>query len=103
MSSNAIRIEESQERFVVTPTMEVSSEHIVLFKDAAKLVKQQKEIIIDLSQVRMLNSTGIGVLLLFREELGLPDGTIQIHGVNETIKKLLHWASLDQMFVIKER
>lgn len=60
--------------------------------------KNQKKVIIDLSQVDWMNSTGLGILISGFTTLRNNDGVFKLASVTEKIQSLLIITKLDSVF-----
>ncbi len=64
-------------------------------------IKENQEIIIDLTDVDFIGSTAIGRILLFYKKVKDKNIKISFQNLNEDIRKLFEVIGLDQLFVIK--
>lgn len=64
-------------------------------------VKENQEIILELSDVDFIGSTAIGRILLFYKKVKDKNVNIVFQNPNEDIKKLFSVIGLDQLFIIK--
>jgi anti-sigma B factor antagonist len=74
------------------------------FKDAVlKLLEQgQKHIILDFSQVRNVNSAGLGSLITLFSRTRSVGGEFILAAVPQNVRNLLHITRLDTVFVISD-
>ena len=56
------------------------------------------QLIVDLSATRLLDSAGLGVLILVRQHAAARGQTVRLRGVNENIRMLLVLTKLDDLF-----
>ncbi len=59
------------------------------------------EILLDLSEVKYIDSLGIGLLVATHKSLMKSDSNLQLSNVSEDILKILNMLRLDQHFQIK--
>jgi len=68
--------------------------------DKVKALAEKKivKIVVDLSEVKWMNSSGIGTLMACYSTLGTHDGKIRLAGVSEKIESLLVVTKLMKLF-----
>jgi anti-sigma B factor antagonist len=64
--------------------------------------KNTKHVIIDLQNVKMINSSGIGMLVSGLTTLKKNDASLILVGLSDKIKGLLKMTHLDQVFITNE-
>jgi anti-sigma B factor antagonist len=68
-----------------------------------KLVRlRQNHLLLDLTQVSFLDSSGLGALAAVYRRLAPRDGSISLTGVNQHIKRVLHITRLDQILLVHD-
>jgi anti-anti-sigma factor len=67
----------------------------------ALIEKKPGEVVIDLSELHTITSSGIGKIVLLYKELGKNDGKVRITGVNDTIMQIFKIVKLDKLMDIK--
>ena len=63
--------------------------------------KKPKEVVIDLSDLKSITSSGIGRIVLLYKGLQKNKGKMRIKGVNETIMQIFKIVKLDRLMEIK--
>lgn len=63
--------------------------------------KKPLEVVIDLSDLNSITSSGIGKIVLLYKELQKQGGTIKIVGVNQTIMQIFKIVKLDKLMHIE--
>jgi anti-sigma B factor antagonist len=66
----------------------------------AMIKKKPDRIVIDLSRATYIDSAGVGVLLLAKQEVEAYGGKFFLAGVQETIRSILETSRLDRIFWI---
>jgi anti-sigma B factor antagonist len=61
-----------------------------------------KGVLIDLSRVSSLDTSGVAMLVEIWRALGGSDGVIRLTGLSDNARRLIHLARLDQVFVIRD-
>jgi anti-sigma B factor antagonist len=75
-----------------------------LMKAFNSLIKKKpNEVVIDLSELHTITSSGIGKIVLLYKELGKNGGKIRITGVNNTIMQIFKIVKLDKLMTIEPR
>lgn len=59
-----------------------------------------KKFIIDLSQVNIMNSSGLGILIASLSAIKKKNGTLILTGANSKIKNLFNVTKLDTVFIL---
>lgn len=92
----------------MTNMISVRADHVRLDAAAAPTFKQelemlvgtgQRRVMLDLSQVQFIDSTGLGVLVSLLKRMGA-DGRIAIIGAGPSVVKLFQLTRLDTLFRI---
>jgi len=65
------------------------------------LAQEQRNIILDLSNVDFIDSSGLGAMVSVLKRLG-GDGTMVLTGINEKTKKIFELTRMDRVFDIQE-
>ena len=63
--------------------------------------KKPKEVVIDLSDLKSITSSGIGKIVLLYKGLQKNKGKMRIEGVNDTIMQIFKIVKLDKLMEIK--
>ena len=63
--------------------------------------KNPKEVVIDLSELKSITSSGIGKIVYLYKELDKEGGAIRIIGVNDTIMQIFKIVKLDKLMKIE--
>ena len=70
----------------------------------ASMIKQQPpSLVVDLSGVRFIDSSGLAVLIRAMQEVQLYGGQLTLSGMNDNVRPIFEMARLDQFFVIDPR
>ncbi len=64
--------------------------------------KEIKEIHVDMSNVTLLDTSGVAMLVEIRRWLARRNGELKLTGVSENIRKLIQLAQVDQIFEIED-
>ncbi len=79
----------------------IDPETAVEFENTMRLFqKQEKNILLDFSQIAYINSFGIGILVDTQKNIVKNNGTIKICGLSESIKKIFQITYLTRVFEI---
>lgn len=73
----------------------------IQFKDRMRelIVSDAPRVILDLSQVDFLDSSGLGAVVAVRKLLA-PDRTLELSGLRPTVEKVFRLTRMDTVFVI---
>ncbi len=63
--------------------------------------KNPKEVVIDLTGLNSITSSGIGKIVLLYKELNKKGGVVRINGVNKTIMEIFKVVKLDKLVEIE--
>ena len=82
----------------------MTEEHIAMLTQtvAEQLDRGAINIIVDLSKVKRINSSGLGSIISIYTSIRNRNGTMKIGGMNEFIKKVLEITKLIEVFEIYE-
>ncbi len=96
-------IEEKDGAILVKPDEDiVASKSLKLKKELLALIKNgEKNLIIDLQHIEMLDSTGLGILISAQNSLLEEGGALEVINVTADILKLFKIMRLDKHFVVK--
>jgi len=73
-----------------------------LFETFNKIAKKNpKEVVIDMSGLKSITSTGIGKIVLLYKELQKKGGKVRIVGVNDTIMQIFKIVKLNKLIKIE--
>lgn len=61
---------------------------------------QPRQVVVDLSATRFIDSSGLGMLLLLREFFGADQSNIRLSGVSDEVGSLLDVANFGKLFKI---
>ena len=77
--------------------METAGEYGTAIKDAIFYYDEEiKELILDFSQITMISSIGLKVILELYKEMEEKNGTLKITGVSEEVKKSFNMVGFDR-------
>lgn len=65
----------------------------------ANIAEQPRRVLVDLSQVSFVDSTGLGVLVALVKRMG-QDGRIAVVGANASVRRLFQITKLDTLFLL---
>lgn len=70
------------------------------FKEAIllKIAEGYTKIVLDLSKVKEIDSSGLGALLFGKRQAGGNDGDLKLMGVSETVQNMIRIAQLSRVF-----
>lgn len=60
-------------------------------------------LVVDFSATRLVDSAGLGVLILVRQHAATRKQVVRLRGLNEEIRMLLVLTKLDDLFAIEDR
>jgi anti-anti-sigma factor len=63
--------------------------------------KKPKEVVVDLSELKSITSSGIGKIVLLYKGLQKHNGSMRIEGVNDTIMQIFKIVKLDKLMEIR--
>ncbi len=95
----------SDEKAIILPdsTIDISNSHQLKEKLLGLYDQGFTDIIIDFSQVKSIDSSGLGKLLLFHKKLKEKDGRLKIRNINsEYIKKMFKMIHLYKVIDIED-
>ena len=80
----------------------MTEEHIKMLQKAVNdlLDENYKDIIVDLSKIKRINSSGLGSLISLYTAASNKNGTLKIGGLNEFVKNVLNITKLIEVFEI---
>jgi len=71
------------------------------FKECiSPLINQHIQVVLDMSAVQFVDSTGIGVLLQFMKQLNEVEATLKLCGIQQQVDAMFKLVHMDTMFVI---
>lgn len=70
---------------------------------ASMIKKRPPYLIVDLSGVRFIDSSGLAVLIRARQDVQDYGGKLTLSGITENVRSIFETARLDQFFVIDQR
>lgn len=83
---------------------DITLDYSMHFKDEIKnyiLEKNVMYLIIDLSKVSFIDSSGLGMLISFFKEINEKQGQLVYIGIHDYVAKLIDLVQLSQVFIIK--
>lgn len=69
----------------------------------AEIAKGHHDVVVDFSEVRYMNSTGLGVLITLFAKIKSEEGSLKIIGASEQIVRLFEITQLDKVFEIESK
>jgi len=67
------------------------------------IAKRPEQVVVDLSAVTFIDSSGLAVLINARQDLNKYGGKLTLSGITENVRSILEMARLDQFFLIDPR
>ncbi len=97
------KIENSDGKMIVTLSGRVDNEGALPFQEALDKTFEvnPRSVVLDLSGIAFINSTGIGKLLLFYKRIKNRSGEIVITGINDDVHTLFKAIRLDKLIPIE--
>ncbi|MCD6117361.1 STAS domain-containing protein [bacterium] len=96
---------EERENFVILRINEpkIFQEKVFIFREQILNIMKNNidKFILDLSEVEVINSSGLGVLLLMHDRLDKKNGKMVICGLNPLLKELFKRMRLNDIFQIE--
>ncbi|MDR3566037.1 MAG: STAS domain-containing protein [Negativicutes bacterium] len=98
----SLKVVEIEGVVTVIPSCEIRDDEAIRLEEAAMefIEKGRYRFLVDLSNVKYLDSAGLGVLIKIRKKVQSQGGDIAIRGLNGIVKELFEMTSLDQLFTI---
>ena len=98
-----ISVAEGDERTIVKLTGDIYTEQGDELQQVFNgiIEKEPKEVVIDLSELKSITSSGIGKIVLLYKELNKKGGKIRIVGANDTIMQIFKIVKLDKLMDIE--
>jgi anti-anti-sigma factor len=97
-----LEIIQENDEFVVKPTGNVVASIVNEFRGSLKeIVDQEKQIIIDLQNVEMIDSMGLGALIATHNSMQKYDQRLKLINVSKDLTTLIKTMRLDQHFDMK--
>lgn len=84
---------------------DITLDYSMNFKDEIKKYLLENKImylVIDLSGVSFIDSSGLGMLISFFKDMNEKQGQIVYIGIHDYVKKLIELVQLSQVFIVKE-
>ncbi|GEM_PF-521624 len=80
----------------------MTDEHIQMLQNAVKeLIKEEtRNVVIDLSRVKRINSSGLGSLITVYSLIHAAEGTLKIGGINEFVRNVMNITKLNDVFEV---
>lgn len=99
-----IHLDENQNLWYIEPVGELDIYTSPDFKNKVlvKIEEENKNLMIDCSNLEYIDSTGLGALISIYKVVKEKDNQIQISNLKPNIKKLFDITDLDNIFLIKE-
>ncbi|MBN2280824.1 MAG: STAS domain-containing protein [Candidatus Marinimicrobia bacterium] len=95
------KISHVNEKCVVTPNGNIVASIVNEFRDEMKsIVDEEKQIVIDLSNVEMIDSMGLGALIATHNSMQKYDKKLELTNISKDLLSLMKTMRLDQHFKI---
>lgn len=96
------KINQENEKFVVVPENNIVASIVNEFRsEMKKIVEQEKPITVDLSNVEMIDSMGLGALIATHNSMQKYDKKLELINISKDLLSLMKTMRLDQHFDIK--
>lgn len=96
------KINQENEKFVVVPESNIVASIVNEFRsEMKKIVEQEKPITVDLSNVEMIDSMGLGALIATHNSMQKYDKKLELINISKDLLSLMKTMRLDQHFDIK--
>ncbi len=94
---------EQEKKIYILPKTDLTASTAKTFKDEliSQIEKYPVELVIDLSDVKMIDSTGLGVIIAAFNSLKKNDGTLIIENASKEVHNIFITMRLDKHFSIK--
>ena len=91
--------------FVVTPSQDVVASNVDELRAVllGQLDKSEHDLVVDLNQVKMIDSSGLGVLIAAQNSLKEKGSQLKVINVSNDIMGLFKIMRLDQHFKVEEK
>jgi anti-sigma B factor antagonist len=70
---------------------------------ASMIAKRPQHVVVDLSGVTFIDSSGLAVLIHAMQDVNEYGGKLTLSGINENVRVIFEMARLDQFFLIEPR
>lgn len=99
-----IKLEIDNDVIVLKPIGNLIATTVNILKEQiAKLVeKKYVHIILDLSRVQMIDSTGLGAIMVISRDISSKEGLFVCVGLNENVNRVFHLTRFDQKIALFE-
>lgn len=99
-----IKLEFDNDVIILKPIGNVAANTVEALKEQVNklTVKNYCHIILDMSRVGMVDSTGLGACMNISRDIASKGGLLICVGLNENVKKLFHLTRVDQKLTIYE-
>ncbi|MFP4546971.1 MAG: STAS domain-containing protein [Fidelibacterota bacterium] len=96
------KINQENDKFVVVPESNIVASVVNEFRSEMKqIVEQEKPIIVDLSNVEMIDSMGLGALIATHNSMQKYNKNLELINISKDLLSLMKTMRLDQHFDIK--
>ncbi len=96
------KINQENDKFVVIPESNIVASIVNEFRSEMKqIVEQEKPIIVDLSNVEMIDSMGLGALIATHNSMQKYNKNLELINISKDLLSLMKTMRLDQHFDIK--
>ena len=97
-----VQTNNKEARMILDKKIDLSNSHLMKEKFLKLLGQGHINIILDFSQVKMIDSSGLGKILLFQKELREKGGSLKILNItSEYVEKMFYMIHLDQVVDIE--
>ena len=94
-------IVEIDQKIMVTPEKNIVAEIVSEFRESMKkYASDEKEIVVDLKNVEMIDSMGLGALIATHNSMQKYEKKLEIENISKDLLALMKTMCLDQHFVI---
>ena len=69
-------------------------------EDISELIQQEKKVVFDLSELRFVDSSGLGAIISCLRKLNESGGDLKLFGMNKSVRALFELVRLNRLFDI---
>ncbi len=97
-----LKINQENDKYVVVPESNIVASVVNEFREELKkIVEKEASILIDLENVEMIDSMGLGALIATHNSMQKYDKKLELNNISKDLLNLLKTMRLDQHFEIK--
>ena len=97
-----IKTNDKEARMLLDEKIDLSNSHLMKEKFFELLGQEYSNIVLDFTQVKQIDSSGLGKILLFQKELREKNGSLKIVNItSEYVEKMFRMVHLDKVVDIE--